>query len=188
MGAYRVAFAAALAIVGAAAAVPATNVDGPPPGHTGGFGEPTCLLCHVGAELNGYGGRVWVRGLPDRYEPGESYLLIVVLEAEETAAAGFQLSARYGSGERRGERAGELASVDGRVAVRHGDNGLRYAQHTREGIRTPDPGGATWIVRWTAPDGADPVTLNVAANSANGDDSPLSDLVYVAEIVVRPEG
>jgi len=184
MGAHRVALAAALTLVGAAAAVPATNIDGPPPGHTGGFGEPTCLLCHVGADLNGYGGRVTIRGLPERYEPGESYALTIVLEAEETAAAGFQLSARYNVGARRGESAGELAAPDGRVTVKVGENGLAYAQHTRQGIRTPDPDGATWTVRWTAPTRGGAVSLNVAANSANGDDSPLSDLVYAAEVVV----
>ena len=187
MQAVRVGLAAVLALAGAAAAVPAPNVDGPPPGHTGGFGEPTCLLCHVGADLNGYGGRVAITGLPERYEPGRAYDLTIVLEAEETAAAGFQLAARFADGPRRGESAGSLAPLDGRVAVKVGENGLVYAQHTREGIHAPDPSGSTWTLRWTAPHGGGPVALHVAANSANGDDSPLSDLVYASEVVVRPE-
>lgn len=187
MRACRVGLAAVLTLVGAAAAVPASNIDGPPPGHTGGFGEPTCLLCHVGADLNGYGGRVSIEGLPERYQPERAYDLTIVLQADETTAAGFQLSARFAEGARRGAAAGTLAGLDARVTVKRGASGLPYAQHTRQGIRTRDPRGSTWRVRWTAPDAAGPVALHVAANSANGDDSPLSDLVYASEALVLPE-
>jgi len=30
--------------------------DGPPPAHTGGFGEPTCRACHFDGDLNAEGG------------------------------------------------------------------------------------------------------------------------------------
>ena len=66
--------AAALALVGAAAFVPALNSEGPPPGHTGGFYEPTCIACHEGNDINAFGGRVSIEGLPSEYERGGHYL------------------------------------------------------------------------------------------------------------------
>ena len=96
--------AAALTLVGAAAAVPAFHATGPPVGHTGGFGEPTCLECHRGSDLNAFGGRVTVQGLPEVYGRGRRYQITVALEAEETATAGFQISARYAGGAEGGMR------------------------------------------------------------------------------------
>ncbi|NIT96817.1 MAG: hypothetical protein GWM91_15935, partial [Actinobacteria bacterium] len=42
-----------------AAAMPALPMaEAPPAGFTGGFGEPTCVTCHLDNPLNAYGGRV----------------------------------------------------------------------------------------------------------------------------------
>jgi putative ABC transport system ATP-binding protein len=79
-------------------------------GHTGGFGEPTCVICHIGDVENAYGGSVAILGLPEAYEPGAVYALSVVLRAEETTVAGFQLSARFS--ERRRRRAHEAGGVE----------------------------------------------------------------------------
>ena len=49
----------------------------PPPAHTGGFGEPTCLQCHFDGALNEPGGELRVEGLPEAYMPGETYTLDV---------------------------------------------------------------------------------------------------------------
>ena len=180
------ALAAALALVGAAAAVPALNTEGPPPGHTGGFYEPTCVACHEGNDVNAFGGRVSIEGLPHEYERGESYLLTVVVAADETSLAGFQLAARYGGGAGWGREAGELVPIDTRVTVTRGENGVPYAHHTREGSGTSVPDLATWSLEWIAPLEGGPVALHVAANSGNGDNSPLGDLVYTSEVTVLP--
>jgi len=107
MGSISTEMAATLALAGVAA-VSAFNPEGPPPGHTGGFGEPTCVTCHQGSDLNAFGGRVTIEGLPNEYVQGERYLLTVLLEAEETDLAGFQLAARYGTGNEQGRAAGDV--------------------------------------------------------------------------------
>ena len=126
--------AALVVILGAAASVPPSRtVEGPPLGFTGGFGEPTCVECHIGNEPNAFGGRVAVEGLPEAFEAGTEYVLTVVLEAEETEVAGFELSARYAGGRLWGVSAGELRAADLRVTVRDSSN-ISYAHHSREGF------------------------------------------------------
>ncbi len=160
---------------------------GPPPGFTGGFGEPTCAQCHEGNEVNAFGGWVRIEGLPERYQPGERYILTVVLRADETAAAGFQLAARFAQPPHTGAPAGTLEPLDGRVALNTDPAGRRYAQHTEEGTTVPSSDGASWTLAWTAPAGGqDAVLVHVAANSANGDNSPLGDLIYTAAVRVNP--
>ena len=73
-----------------------------------------------------------------------------------------------------------MAPGDINVTIRAHD-GIDYVQHTREGSAV-DAGNVTvWQVHWTAPAASDPVIFHVAANNANGDDSPLGDFIYTAE-------
>ncbi len=180
--------AAALAVTGAAVAVPAAvpSVEPAPLGFTGGFGEESCVACHIGSDVNAFDGRVTVEGLPNRFEPGGEYLLTVILEAEGTEVAGFQVTSRYAEGASRGASAGVFVPTDGRVEVSD-SAGVSYAHHTRAGSLGHGPDRASWSLVWTAPTRAEPVAIHVAANSGNGDNSPLSDLVYTAERLV-PSG
>jgi hypothetical protein len=160
-------------------------VSNPPLGYTGGFGEPTCLQCHIGNEANAFGGSVRIEGAPERFVRGDTYLLTVRLRADETSVAGYQISARFAQGPDSGRSAGTLATVDARSAI--GDSlGVTYAHHTEEGVPTRDPSGSSWAIAWTAPDRPVPVTLHVAANSGNGDESPLGDLVFVESLLLEP--
>lgn len=161
------------------------HVEAPPVGHTGGFGEPTCVTCHIGDAENAYGGSVAILGLPAEYESGGVYALNVVLRAEETTVAGFQLSARFAEGEGAGGSAGEFSPVSPRVELSVGENGVVYAHQNAAGSAAPTPDGSNWLVQWTAPESDSPVVFHVAANSGNGDNSPLSDLVYRAEVRVH---
>jgi hypothetical protein len=179
-----VAIAATLVLTGAAASVPLRTIEGPPLGYTGGFGEPTCAQCHIGNDVNAFGGRVAIRGLPAAWVPGTEYALTVVLEAEETSVAGFELASRFADGADRARSAGRLSSLDARVAVAD-SAGIVYARQTGAGSAAGGD-GSSWTLTWVAPDGGGPVTFNVAANSGNADNSPLSDLVYVAEVTVPP--
>lgn len=189
--------AAVLAIVGAAAAEPVADAPGagaiavalpvterPPAGFSGGFGEPSCVHCHIGNDVNAFGGSVAIEGLPESYEPGREYVLSVRMAAEETSLAGFQLTARFTADG--GSNAGALAPVDARTEISD-STGVRYLHHTRTGADTIDPGGSTWHFAWTAPSRGDTVVFNVAANSGNGDNSPLGDLVFLAELVIAAE-
>lgn len=167
------------------AAHDAAHDVGPPPGVSGGFGEPTCLNCHTGEPLNAYGGSVTVAGLPDGFEPGRSYPLTVILEAEGTVLAGFQMTARYADGTRAGAPAGQLVPVDGRATVTPGETGQPYLHQTEAGSLPESEAGTSWALEWQAPAEGGAVLFNVAANSANGDQSPLLDLVYAAEVRVE---
>lgn len=190
--------ARALLLVGGTAALPAvaspapgapavlSHVTGPPPAHTGGFGEPTCAVCHEGDDLNAFGGKVSILGLPAAYQPGTTYAVTVVLEAGETAVAGFQMAARFLGGDFHGRPAGHLEPLDPRVAVTTGETGQPYAHHTSEGASTADANGSSWLVEWRAPHEPLTVAFHVTANSGNGDNSPLLDLVYAAEVTVPP--
>jgi hypothetical protein len=166
---------------------PSVHSDGPPPGHTGGFDEPTCQTCHQGFEL-GLDGTLTFEGLPDSYEGGEVYLVTLVLRSTEMVKAGFQASARFSSGDHRGRQAGALRAIDRRAAVVESKNvpGLQYIQHVEAGTGVRSGDLATWTFEWTAPVGtSEPVRFNATANSANGDDSPLGDLVYATSADVK---
>ncbi|HEU0302500.1 MAG TPA: choice-of-anchor V domain-containing protein [Longimicrobium sp.] len=146
--------------------------DGAPPGTTGGFGEPTCIMCHLGAAPNDPAGSLTIEGLPGRYTPGQAYRLIVRLRRADLAAAGFQLSARTAAG----AQAGALAGVDSSTEIQTvASTGIQYAGHSRAGS---GPGAAEWAVTWTAPRSAGPITFSAAANAGNADASPLGDYVY----------
>lgn len=162
-------------IVGAVALAAASHAAGPPAAHTGGFGEPTCLQCHSEYDLNALGGRVDLEGLPAAYEPGRSYAVVVALHSSEMAAAGFQMAARFEDG----SPAGTLAAGEPRVAVVD-STGVPYAQHAPGGTKPESAELARWTVRWVAPAAGGRVLFHVAANSANGDDSPFGDLIYTA--------
>lgn len=171
--------AVASALLAGVAAVDAGFMaEAPPAGFTGGFDEDSCVFCHTGNDINAFGGEVRVEGLPRAYRPGEEYLLTVVLRADETSVAGFQLAARFADGSRKGENAGALAPVDDRTA-RTDSAGVSYLHQSPAGSVTADPSGSSWTVVWTAPPSDAPVAIHVAANSGNGDESPLGDLVYL---------
>jgi len=42
----------------------AVHEEGPPPGHTGGFGEPTCQECHSEFDVNASSGALGVEDSP----------------------------------------------------------------------------------------------------------------------------
>lgn len=152
------------------------HVQAPPPGHSGGFGEPTCQTCHAEFPLNEPGGGLHLEGLPSAFEPGREYSLTVILEVPETARAGFQLTSRNPQG----EQAGGWRTPSGRVATTD-SAGVVYAHSSGEGTRPNTPDRAAWTVTWVAPS-SESVQFNLAANSANGDDSPFGDLVYATQV------
>lgn len=160
----------------------ATPADGvvyaehPPLAHTGGFGEPTCRVCHVGRDGTGGDGSLGVDGLPDMARPGHAYRLSVQLDAP-MKRAGFMLAVRHLDR----TQAGRLSPLDtARAAVHTVDStGVQYVHHTPEGTALPESDRATWHVRWTAPDApVDTVLIHVVANAANDDASEFGDEIY----------
>ncbi|MGH7672402.1 MAG: choice-of-anchor V domain-containing protein [Gemmatimonadales bacterium] len=165
----------------------ATYKDGPPPAYTGGFGEPTCHACHVGAPLNEAGGTLAIDGVPDRYQPGRPYDLEVTLRREGMRRSGIELAARLADGDRAGTQAGVLAPADDRtVVVRDSSTRIEYLTHTLVGTSVAAGGTGRWTFRWTAPADASEraVVFHIAANAANDDDSPLGDFIYARALRV----
>jgi hypothetical protein len=178
---------AALASIGASLAAVPVFKTGPPPAHTGGFGEPTCRACHSDAGLNEPGGTLTVSGEPATYEPGKTYELEVVLRRNGMLRAGFQLAARFADGASTGRQAGTLAPADARTIVTWDTlTQVSYIEHNLAGTALTGDAGH-WIVRWTAPPtAAGPVSFDVAGNAANDDDSPLGDFIYTTALRVAP--
>ena len=159
------------------------NADGPPPAHTGGFGEPTCLACHFDGALNEPGGGLTVQGLPAHYTPGRVYALALTVARPRMRQGGFQLSARFAEGPAAGRQAGAFA-VSGTGVAMDVQEGIAYVRHTRpEASDVPD--SARWTFDWKAPEAAaGPVVFHAAANAADGDASPFGDFIYAREIVL----
>ena len=164
---------------GTPVAFPATYKDGPPPGHTGGFGEPTCRECHFDNPPAEETGGLRLHGFARRAAPDSVHRVVVELARPGMVRAGFQLAVRWGAGPRKGASAGTLVADDPRVQVVAGDSGdVRYAQHTLDGSALEAEGESTWSFRWRSPGKCGPVTVHLAANAANGDDSEFGDHVY----------
>lgn len=162
--------------------------DGPPPGHTGGFGEPTCHQCHFDGPLDDPAGVLEVEGIPATWEAGRRYSLRVRLARPGLARGGFQLAARFARGAAEGEQAGSLRPAHRRTAVTEVDaTGVQYASHRMKGAEPVARDTAAWRLEWRAPaEGAGasaPVVFHVAANAANGDDSEFGDFIYVGCVV-----
>jgi hypothetical protein len=173
----------------AAASAPAVSrgwLDGAPPGHTGGFGEPTCQACHRAPGPEAGEPRLTLL-VPAAYAPGEEVAVQVRVEGAGLRRAGFQLAARWAGGEAAGRQAGALAATDDRVAVVASASGILYAGHSAAG--TVARGAATWRLRWTAPaEASDAVVFHAAANAGNDDDSALGDAVALATARSEPGG
>lgn len=156
--------------------------EGPYPNVTGGFGEPSCHLCHLDNPVNAPGGSVELSGTPRTYVAGRTYAITVTISREDVRRAGFEISARFASGKQKGRQAGTWRVLDARAQLIPGavDKALTFVQHNLAGSRTPTPGTNVWTIEWTAPAPASgPVLFNVAANASNNDDSPLGDYIYL---------
>jgi hypothetical protein len=176
---------------GALAAAPillSAYQGGPVPAVTGGFGEPTCAQCHQGTAPGPRDGKLTLEA-PRTYRAGETYQLRVTLVRRNLQVGGFEIAARFQTQPAGGVQAGTLRAVDPRTQiVTGGAKGVQYAQHTDAGSRAAPLGKLAWVVEWRAPDKpTGPVVFHVAANAANGDASPLGDVVHTAQAVARVE-
>jgi hypothetical protein len=181
---------AAIGIALAAAPIGAARIvvypDGPPPGTTGGFGEPTCVSCHFASARPDSGGALDVGCLPAAYSIGVRYELTIDLVRPGMERAGFELSARFADGPALGLQAGAFQALDPNVTITE-SGGVAYVHQTRAGATPPEAGRARWRLAWTAPRRADtPVVFHLAANAADGDESPLGDHVYALERTIAP--
>ena len=158
-------------------------LDRPPAAHTGGFGEPTCAVCHFDGALSPGGRSLAISGIPATYSARASYIFTLRLSDPDMTVGGFQLAARFASGEARGHQAGTLTATDGRSRViTEPDTGIQYAQHAIEEGAAGGGGEASWTMRWDAPPCSDAlIVFHFVANGANGDASEFGDTIYFSE-------
>ncbi len=182
---------ALLAVCGAAALAAAPlgpRPEGPPPAHTGGFGEPTCQRCHYDGQPLGAGdGELVIGGIPDRFEPGRTYQITVTLSRPAMVRGGFELAARFAPHEPLAAlQAGTLSPADpSRTAItRDSTTRVEYAHHLEPGTHPLRPGELRWWVRWTAPAERQGVVFHAAAVAGNDDNSNLGDEVYARALMV----
>jgi hypothetical protein len=169
-------------------------VEGPVPGYTGGFGEPTCTTCHFDSPAEPAEGGLTLEGVPDAFEPGARYEVTIALRDPGLERGGYQLAVRWAEGPSEGRQAGRLAATDGRSEVvlyhkdgKEGEAPVLYARQTREGARPEAPGSARWTLLWTAPERPEgAVVFHAAGNAANYDDSELGDVVHTRDVRSRP--
>ena len=191
-GAWRVvvlAGALTTALLSAALLPEAAYLDGPPPAHTGGFGDETCHACHFENDLDDPGGSLTLSGVPDTFDASVTYRITVSLERPGMGRAGFQMAARVNDGDDAGGPAGALEALDGdeRVHVVAGPDGVTYAQHTEPGTALTAPDSTSWTFEWRATtDGTASVSFHAAANAANDDASEFGDFIYTASATTRP--
>jgi hypothetical protein len=171
-------------------------VNGPPPATTGGFGEDNCRMCHFDYALNDGSGSLRLEGIPEKYTPGERYVITIRLAHPQMQRGGFQMASRFATGERRAQQAGSFelldagldAGNDARVATINKEGTIQYVLQTFAGSSPEAKGSIHWSVRWQAPrEAAGPIVFHTAANAANYDDSPLGDFPYFLETTVQPD-
>jgi hypothetical protein len=160
-------------------------MDGAPAGFSGGFGEESCHACHFHNALDSGPGRAALAGIPERFEPDETYLVTVTLTRPEMKLGGFQLTARFKDG---GAQAGTLSPAPGeedRVGIVAQD-AVQYASQRRKGTALTEANTAAWRLMWTAPRADGPVVFHVAANAANGDETAEGDFVHTHSVESTP--
>ena len=155
---------------------------GPPPGHTGGFGEPTCAVCHADATE---GPATVALDAPEAWEPGRRYTLTVRVEQPGLRRAGFQLTTRFAKGELEGRQAGTFETGEATRITPDTLTGVLYLSHTVESTRPATAGKVSWSFEWAAPNAGGPVALHVAANASNDDDSEFGDIIMTSSRRVR---
>ena len=74
------------ALLSAAPLPEAAYLDGPPAAHAGGFGDDTCHACHFENDLDAPGGSLTLGGVPDTFDPSQTYRITVSLERSGNGA------------------------------------------------------------------------------------------------------
>ncbi len=147
-----------------------------PTGFTGAEGS-TCINCHRGNTLNASGGSVVIEGLPQSYNPGESYNFTVKINHADADRKrwGFAVKAVSTIDP---NVAGTFSATNTNARISEGEVGHSRAPFTDEtNTYTFDQ------LKWTAPSNPTPnqqsITFYVVGNAANGSGSS-GDFIYTA--------
>lgn len=154
----------------------------PPDEKTGAPNEGTCRDCHVGNDLDTSGGSLMLT-IPETYQPGEVYTIIVNLSRAGQSKWGFEMTALDADGARAGSFTVDAAANTQLTET----NSKQYIQHTTAGTAAGTNDAHSWEFEWTAPD-ADigPITFYAAGNAANNDSGTTGDYIYTTQAESTP--
>ncbi len=157
---------------------------GPPPGFTGGFGEPTCQFCHSCVECGPRNGSFSISGVPKQFSPGQSFPITVQISQKGPSRWGFQLAARFQAD---ASQAGTFEITDP-VNTQSLDKEIQYIEQTSDGTHAGiEDGPVCWSFNWIAPDTVmGPVEFDASGIAADNDGSPLGDFVYTDSVISNP--
>jgi hypothetical protein len=137
-------------------------------GHRNSSPNMECINCHAGELVQDM---IKLEGLPQRYIPEKTYNLKIVLKTElesmSESKGGFSLEVT----------GGKLIVKD----KRHTQLSNGFLTHTQEGNEL-----RTWEFAWKAPSERMDISFTVMAVAANGDYSPVGDMVGATVYVVKP--
>ncbi|MDX1563185.1 MAG: choice-of-anchor V domain-containing protein, partial [Gammaproteobacteria bacterium] len=122
-----------------------------------------CLRCHFDSPATS-GAALSIVGLPKEPEPGQSYLLTLVLTDPALVNAGFMLSVSAGTLDPADERTEAIG---------------QQARSTRAGSSRTGEGRAEWQLNWRAPATLPlPLRFDLWGNAGNDDLSPFGDTIH----------
>jgi hypothetical protein len=149
---------------------------GPPDGATGAPGEVLCTDCHTSFPANSGDGQLTLLGLPDAFDPGQTYTLTVSLADPGQQRWGFELAVKDDND----QEAGTITVTDAVNTQASVTGGITYLKHTSTGTQNGTPDGpVTWSFDWTAPSKGRQVAIFYAAgNAANGNGNNQGDYIY----------
>ncbi|HMV99336.1 MAG TPA: hypothetical protein PLL06_00150 [Acidobacteriota bacterium] len=162
---------------------------GPDPGYTSAPGDlGTCVSCHDSFELNSGSGVVTLSGVPQMYQPGQTYPLTLTVQQAGRQRWGFQLTTVASTGESVGAFVVTDPINTQLRSTTFGQLTRTYIEHTQAGTFAGTPRMGRWTFSWTAPaEDRGSVSFYFAGNAANNDTTNQQDFIYSgAEIANSP--
>jgi uncharacterized protein (TIGR03437 family) len=203
----RIFWAKSAVILGVIPVVVFAYKAGPDPGKAAAPGDRNCTEagCHAGTVNSGSGSVTVTFPSGNTYTPGVKQHLVVTVADPGMRRAGFQLTARSGSGNT--TQAGSFRSTDNRTLLMCSTSNftafeekpstssqaclasqpLQYIEHSETGYRATSATAGSYEFDWTPPaTDVGPITIYVAGNGANGDGEMTGDRIYTRTYTLTP--
>lgn len=157
--------------------------NNPPNGRTGAPGEGTCRDCHATYALNSGSGSVYLSGVPDVYEFGETYTITVHVTHPSQSRWGFELAAKNNDG----IQGGDVIVTQANYTTSSNWNNVTYIKQRNQGSFAGQSNGAEWEFDWRAPNlDEGMISFYVAGNAANYNNNTAGDYIYTNSAQSEP--